>query len=305
MGITLGTAALLGLFLESVLYGVFLTLYLFMLFILLRKTGIQRRLLLPVATLLLCIATAHLIIEFLQALEAFVFKADTIGANDYYSNSSPLLVATTALSNTQIILADAIVVWRCYVLNNRSLLVAIPGCIVLLASVATGSYTTASLSWAHLVSNLSLADRASIITFGALTLVLNVTSTSLNAWCIYRTRRSMPQGFNAAFLPVLVVIIESGTLYSMSILSLLITAFIGSNDQYVVVEIITPIVGITFCLIILQVHFDVGGNSPAGEPIEVSGTITSPSREQGVRKGFSMEQTTVHIIKEAEIIDMI
>lgn len=301
MGITLDTAALLGLFLESLLYGVFLTLYLFMLFILLRKTGIQRRLILPVATLLLCIATAYVIIEFVQALEVFVFKSDTISA----SGSSPLLVAKTALSNIQIILADAIVVWRCYVLNNRSLLVAIPGCIMLLASVVTGCYTVVSLSLAHPLSNLPPADRACIIAFGALTMGLSIATTSLNAWRIYRTRCFMPQGFNAAFLPVLVVIIESGTLYSTTILILLITLSIESNGQYTMVEIIAPIVGITFCLIILQVHFDICGNSPAGEPIEVRGTITSPFRERGVRKGFSMERMTMHIIKEPGTIDMI
>jgi hypothetical protein len=38
--------------------GVFLTLYWLTLFVLLKKSGIQRQLLIPVATLLLCIATA-------------------------------------------------------------------------------------------------------------------------------------------------------------------------------------------------------------------------------------------------------
>jgi hypothetical protein len=53
----------------------------------------------------------HLIIDFIRALEAFIFKVDTIGASDYYSNfASPLFVASTALCVTQTILADAIVV---------------------------------------------------------------------------------------------------------------------------------------------------------------------------------------------------
>jgi hypothetical protein len=53
----------------------------------------------------------HLIIDFIRALEAFVFKVDTTGASDYYSNfASPLFVASTALCVTQTILADAIVV---------------------------------------------------------------------------------------------------------------------------------------------------------------------------------------------------
>lgn len=89
-------------------------------------------------------------------------------------------------------------------------------------------------------------------------MVLSVTSTSmsigsnlqapddhsnagLNAWRIYRTRYFVPEGF-AVFLPVFVVIIESGAFYSMSILVLLLTFFIGSNAQYTMLDIITPIV---------------------------------------------------------------
>lgn len=302
MGIPMDTAALLGLFLETLLYGVFLTLYWFTLFILLKKTGIQRQLLLPVATLLLCIATAHLIIDFVRALEAFIFKVNTIGASDYYSNfASPLFVASTALCITQTILADAMVVWRCYMLNDRSLLVAIPGCIMLLASVATGYYGIGSLSRARLLSNVSPADYGCIATFDALTMSLSVTSTSLNAWRIYRTRYFMPESF-AAFLPVFIVIIESGAFYSTSILMLLLTFFVGSNSQYTMLDIITPIVGIAFCLIVLQVHFDIGGNSPAEKPTEAQGTITNLFQERGVQEGFYIEPMTVHIIEEPEII---
>ncbi|KAG1757224.1 hypothetical protein EDB19DRAFT_1900765 [Suillus lakei] len=302
MGIPMDTAALLGLFLETFFYGVFLTLYWFTLFILLKKTGIQRQFLLPAATLLLCIATAHLIIDFVRALEAFIFKVDTIGANAYYSNfDSPLFVASTALCVTQTILADAIVVWRCYVLNNRSLLVAVPGCIMLVVNVVTGYYGVGSLSRARLLSNVPPADYGCIATFDTLTMVLSVTSTTLNAWRIYRTRHFVPEGF-AAFLPVFVVVIESGVFYSMSILMLLLTFFIGSNGQYTMLDIITPIVGITFCLIILQVHFDVGGNSPTEKPTEARSITTTLFRERGVQEGFSMDPMTVYIAEETEIV---
>lgn len=95
-----------------------------------KKTGFQRQLLIPVATLLLCVATAvsviikplgriaqhggllqHLIIDFVRALEAFVFKVNTIGADAYYSNlASPLDLASKALYITQTTLADGVVV---------------------------------------------------------------------------------------------------------------------------------------------------------------------------------------------------
>lgn len=57
--------------------------------------------------------------------------------------------------------------------------------------------------------------------------------------------------------------------------------------------------GITFCLIILQVHFDVGGNSPAEKFTEARGTLTSLFRGRDVREGFSMEPMTVHITEES------
>ncbi|KAG2112104.1 hypothetical protein DEU56DRAFT_935228 [Suillus clintonianus] len=260
MGIPVDEAALLALFFEAFFYGIFLTLYLVTLFILLKKTGIQRQLLLPVASLLLCIATAHLIVDFVRALEAFIFKVDT-SADIYYSNlASPLLVASTALSNIQTILADGVVVWRCYVLNNRSPFISIPGCIVLLVNVATGYYVSWSLAHSQSIL-MSNGVYECIVIFDTLTLLLCVASTFLNAWRIYRTRRFMPEGLGA-FLPVFVVIIESGALYATNIFMLLITFFIQSNALYIMLDIVAPIVGITFCLIILQVHFNVGGNSP-------------------------------------------
>ncbi|KAG0700655.1 hypothetical protein DFH29DRAFT_610112 [Suillus ampliporus] len=274
MGIPLDKAAFLALFLESLFYGVFLTLYWFTLFILLKKPGVQRQLLLPVATLLLCISTAHLIIDFVRGLEAFVSNVDTISADAYYSNiASPLYLASTALCVTQTILADGVVVWRSYMLNNRNLLIAIPGCIVLLTNGATGYYVIWSLSRTRPPFNVSPAAFVCIATFDALTMFNSVTSTILIAWRIYRTCRFLPEGL-AAFLPVFIAVVESGALYSTGVLLLLLTFLIGSNGQYVMLDIITPIVGITFCLVILQVHFHGGGNSPTEQPAEPRGIIT-------------------------------
>jgi hypothetical protein len=53
----------------------------------------------------------HLNIDFVRALEAFVFDVPTTGAVGYYSNlASPLELAKTALFITQPILADGVMV---------------------------------------------------------------------------------------------------------------------------------------------------------------------------------------------------
>lgn len=292
MDITLPQASLLALFLETLFYGVFLTLYWLTLVILLKKCGIQRNLLIPVATLLLCIATTHLIIDLVRALEAFVSSVHTVGADAYYSNlASPLELAKTALYITQPTIADAVLVWRCYVLNNRSLLVGIPGCIVLLTNGATGYYVVWSLSQAGVGSTVYTTAHGLITTFYTLTILINVICTTLISWRIYRSRRSISDG-PAALLPVLIVIVESGALYAISVLALLLAFLTGSNGQYPAMDIAPPIVGIIFCLIILQVHFHVGNNPQPNSPPK---TFTDFFGEQGEQNvGHSMEPMAVH-----------
>ncbi|KAG2141050.1 hypothetical protein DEU56DRAFT_281421 [Suillus clintonianus] len=308
MGIPLDKASFLAVFLETLFYGVFLTLYWLTLFVLFKKTDIQRQLLIPVATLLLCVATAHLIIDFVRALEAFVFKVDTIGADTYYSNlASPLDLASKALYITQTTLADGVVVWRCHVLNNRSLLVAIPGCIVLLVNAAIGYYVVWSLSRTPGLTSVSTAASGCITTFYTLTMLVSLTCTISIAWRIYHTRRLMPGGL-ATLLPVFIVVIESGALYATSVLALLISFLVSSNGEYIMLNIIPPIVGVTFCLIILQVHFRVGGNSATEQSSDPSGIMTSIFRGRSTRdRNFSMQPMAVHITEETEIIqsDMI
>ncbi|OJA18165.1 hypothetical protein AZE42_10619 [Rhizopogon vesiculosus] len=224
MEMTLGGVSLLALFLETLFYGVFLTLYWITLFILLKKSGIQRELLIPVVTLLLCLATAHLIIDFIRALEAFIFQVNTIGADAYYSNlASSLELAKMTLYITQTILADSVILWRCYVIFNRSLLIAIPGCVVLLNNGGTFVPATA---WMDV--------------FYILSMIISNTCTILIARRIYRTRRFMSGGL-AALLPIFIVILESGALYAMSVVALIVTLLTRSNGQYIVLDIVAPI----------------------------------------------------------------
>ncbi|KAG2087200.1 uncharacterized protein F5147DRAFT_841483 [Suillus discolor] len=293
--ISLPEASLLALFLETLFYGVFFTFYWLTLGILVKKYGIQRDLLLPVATLLLCIATAHLIIDFIRALEAFVLNVDTIGADAYYSNlASPLELAKTALYVTQPTVADSVLVWRCYVLNNRSLLVGIPGCIALLTNGAIGYYIVWSLSRTVAGTTVYTTIPGLITTFYILTMLISIVCTTLISWRIWRSRRSTSGG-SADILPVLIVIVEGGAIYATSVLALLLAFLTGSNGQYPAMDIGPPVVGIIFCLIILQVHFRVGNNSQPSSPLKSFTDLFG--EEQNVGYGIeSMIEETDHSV---------
>ncbi|KAG1784614.1 uncharacterized protein HD556DRAFT_1302064 [Suillus plorans] len=286
--ISLPEASLLALFLETLFYGVFFTFYWLTLGTLLKKYGIQRDLLLPVATLLLCIATAHLIIDFIRALEAFVLNVDTIGADAYYSNlASPLELTKTALYITQPTVADSVLIWRCYVLNNRSLLVGIPGCIALLANGAIGYYIVWCLSRTVTGTSVYTTIPGLITTFYILTMLISIVCTTLISWRIWRSRRCISGG-SADLLPVLIVIVEGGAIYATSVLALLLAFLTGSNGQYPAMDIGPPVVGIVFCLIILQVHFRVGNNPQPSSPSKSFTNLFGEQGEQNV--GYVIER---------------
>lgn len=296
--IPLDKTMLLSLFLETLLYGVFLSLYLLTLFILLVLNKSQRRLLLPVATLLLLFATTHLLIDFVEALEAFIFNVHTIGADAYFSIlSSPFEVSKTMVYAAQTILADSVIVWRCYVLNHRRLSIAIPGFTVLLTNAGLASYVTWDLSQTPIGSPISTAGAWCVTSFYILTMLLSAACSALISWRIYRTRRAIPGGVSV-LLPVLIAIIESGTIYAASLLASLLTFLSGSNARFLAVNIIPPIMGTAFCLIILQVHFQVGGNS--SKSAESRAIIPGHFARRCEQETYSMQPVNLVHTKDSE-----
>lgn len=152
-------------------------------------------------------------------------------------------------------------------LNNRSLWVGIPGCIVLLTNGAIGYYVVWCLSRASVGSPVYTIAPGFITTFYGLTMLISLICTTLISWRIYHCRRSM-SGDPAPLLPILIVVIEGGALYATSVLALLLAFLTGSNGQYPAMDIAPHIVGIVFCLIILQVHFHVGYNPQPPKPLD-------------------------------------
>ncbi|KAL4261801.1 hypothetical protein AB1N83_006450 [Pleurotus pulmonarius] len=264
MGIPLDKAKILAIFLETLLYGIFFTLFwLTLLVLILRGDGgqTQRRQLVPLGTVMMVIATAHLIIDFVRVVEAFVAKGNSpIDANAYYEMiSHPLHVVKTALYVTQTIIGDAVVIWRCYILLNQSLLVLIPNVIVLLVNAAAGYVVCWSLSQASPGSEIFQTASAWITTFFVLTMCINVTCTVAISWRIYSARS--PLSTQTSLTLVLLVVVESGALYASSVLALMVAYVSGSNGQYPALDVVTPLVGITFCLIILQIQLRFTSNA--------------------------------------------
>lgn len=259
MTIPLDQAELLALFLENITYGAFLSLFNLLVVIPLGERNIhfsKQRFILPVATLMMLLATMHLTIDFVRALEGFVTGDPEISPHPiayYQVISQPLHIAKTPVYALQTILGDTVLVWRFYVIYDKRLDILIPTTIILGTNLAIGIVVSWSISVADPGKNIFDTASPWIAAFFIITMILNVCCTGaivVKIWCARRHATTASRRLSS----VVAVIIESGAMYTTSILGLLIAYLSNSNGQYAALDLVTPLVGVTYCLIVLQVY---------------------------------------------------
>ncbi|KAF9441585.1 hypothetical protein P691DRAFT_779751 [Macrolepiota fuliginosa MF-IS2] len=95
-----------------------------------------------------------------------------------------------------------------------------------------------------------------ITVFFVLTMGLNLCCTGAIVAKIQWTKHRSATSSRTLF-PVVAVIIESGAIYTTSVLGLLIAYLNNSNGQYAALDLVTPLVGVVYCLIVLQIRFQL------------------------------------------------
>ncbi|TFY76055.1 hypothetical protein EWM64_g7957 [Hericium alpestre] len=162
-------------------------------------------------------------------------------------------------------------IWRCYVLfNGKPWVVVLPG-LGQLANTCVGYILISRQSSAPPGATVFQTASSLVTTFFSLTMCINVCCTATIAWRIHATGRFA--GGSKSMTHILVAIVESGALYSTSVLALLIAYLERSNGQYPALDLIQPLIvrtcplylshdvnalmvqGITFSLMILRIHF--------------------------------------------------
>ncbi|KAI0317719.1 hypothetical protein OF83DRAFT_1083428 [Amylostereum chailletii] len=312
-GIRLNTAEIYALFLESVVYGIFFALYCAMVAVLLGESNMdpgyirQRRWVLMVGTFMMVLGTAHLVIDLVRFIQAFVTASE--GAIAYYGDLSHTLhVVKTIIYTTQTFLGDGVLIWRYYVVYNKRWTLAAPLAVVCVANLAIGYIIGWEFTRARPGTTIFDTAYGWITTFFVLTMFINVSCTVAIAVRIYSLRLKG----HRSLIPTIVVIVESGALYAGGVLGLLIAYLSGTNGQYPALDIITPLTGVVFCLIILQIRFHIGSRSQlsgASNTFDGVGSKRShiPSRlftrrpAESVELGYPMQPVNIHITEEREM----
>ncbi|KAJ7671239.1 hypothetical protein DFH06DRAFT_910331, partial [Mycena polygramma] len=215
-------------------------------------------LLLVTAVLMFAMSTIHICIGLARGLTAFIDRTGLPnGASEYYGEIWLWInIFKQALYVTNNIVADSLVIIRCYVVWNFSYRVVAFPVIMLLATSVCGYVAVAQ--FARLVPGQDVFT-TTIAEWGttlfSLSLSTNIIVTSLIAGRIYwigrRTKRLISGAHN--YQNTVAIVLESGVIYSVGLVTLLIVYRSGTNAQYIVYDAMAQIMGIVPTMIIVRV----------------------------------------------------
>ncbi|KAF8634299.1 hypothetical protein AX17_004251 [Amanita inopinata Kibby_2008] len=316
LDITLDKASLVSLWVESLLYGAYAVLFALCVHALVhnkRTPGGLNKPLLVTAVVMFTFCTVHICVGLARAISAFVGSKDKPGgALGYYAAIwLPLNIFKQALYATNNIVADGLVVYRCYVVwGFRWKVIVIPS--IMLAATTLCAYLA--------VYNFSLIGpgqdvfATNIAQWGtalfSLSLATNVTVTMLIAsriwWIARQANTLLGKSHGRKYNNAVAIIVESGAIYSISLLILLVLYTIKSTSQYIVYDALAQIMGIVPTLIIVRVGLGVSTQDVQTYNLtNQSHTPSATLHSAGYRHTPVPMQVrkVVHIDKDADYLD--
>ncbi|KAH9896054.1 hypothetical protein C8Q73DRAFT_824055 [Cubamyces lactineus] len=260
-GIPLDLSAVISTTLEGILYGFSIFMFGVTLHILKensRRAGREPNYkMVSLSVALLVCSTAHMIIDFVRACRGLVLKRDSYpgGPIAFFAQPSEwTFIAKNAVYTVQTFLGDGILIYRCYVVWQSWLVVAFP-IVLWLFSAASGVLAVHSVSVVPFGAGTVFLTsvRRWITAFFASTLATNFSVTILLAYKIWITDRRVARMRQDSLLPVVRVVVDAGVLYSITLAAVLGCFVQKSNGQFFVLDLICPVISITFYMVIIRI----------------------------------------------------
>ncbi|KAF9449210.1 hypothetical protein P691DRAFT_799526 [Macrolepiota fuliginosa MF-IS2] len=268
-------AQVVGLFMESVFYGCLRVL--FMMDGRLKPFARIHLKMVFAAVAMFVFASLDVAFHLRHNLEAFtVYEGDPV--EEFSKVSNWINVVSMGCYVGQTFIGDSILLYRCWIIWSRKWWIVLAPAIFWLAGTTCGILTI--YTEATLRNSDGLLNASKLIPFItsmlSLTLVTNLLTTSLMVYRIQTIRKRLKHKSNSTtYTPltnVMRLLIESGLLYTSSIVILFILYMSSNNGQYGVSDAIVQIIGITFNLIITRV--DRGeATQPASQNIQTGTTV--------------------------------
>ncbi|TFK33670.1 hypothetical protein BDQ12DRAFT_670097 [Crucibulum laeve] len=173
-------------------------------------------------------------------------------------------LARSVTTLTQTIFADGILIYRCWVTYNRSFRAVTFSVLLWLGNGVCAFFL---IFYQANIRNPAIESASKLFPFGvafwAVTVALNVVTTSLLIWPIWKSARENEQFLSHStgskspntLRSAMVIIIESALLYTMLSFIVFVTYTTGNNAFYIAAEMNIQVSGIAFNLIIIRTAY--------------------------------------------------
>ncbi|KAG1730237.1 uncharacterized protein EDB91DRAFT_1252708 [Suillus paluster] len=303
-GIPLDTSAVVSTVMEGILYGFSVLMFMGTIWALTYKRRLKdiNRTNAVVAVLLLILSTAHMVIDVIRIEEGLVTYRDTFpgGPPAFFADvAQNTFVNKNVIYTLQTMLGDGMVsfwqkIYRCYVVWKSLLIIIIPS-VLWLGSTVSGFFAVHSVSQATSEAGNIFAKATGqwITTFYALTLATNLSASGLLGYRIWMVERNVSaiRATKGSMMPILRVLVDAAVLYSVALLSALVCFVEWNNGQYVMLDMIMPIISITFYMVIIRIAIN---KKTTHNYISTRGGMTSGTAG-GISQQYVMKPLEVHV----------
>ncbi|KAJ7135917.1 hypothetical protein C8R44DRAFT_769297 [Mycena epipterygia] len=254
---------LVAAWLESLCYGCFFVVFwigVYIHFGFHKGQNLHNKVMFCISVLMFIISTMHLSIDVFRLIRGYVdFRLAPGGPVGYIGQLNRWdHIMKDTLYATQSMVGDAAAIYRCWILWNRDYrIVALPASLLMI-TIGSGYYITDVL-YPREDPNASIFDPRLlkfITLFYAIAVTQNIITTGLMSWRLWQGERRIGNHRlgESTLMPILRILVESAALYLLVEILLLATYAVDYNVQYIILETVTPIAGLTFSLITIRIN---------------------------------------------------
>lgn len=288
--------SLMAVVLTGILYGFSLLMFMGTMWSLTYKQHVQNisRPIVIVAIMLFLLSTAHIVVCIIRADDALIKYRDTFpgGPGAFFADvTQETYVIKYALYVLQTLLADGVVIYRCYVVCQSVRAIILPT-ILWCSVVVTGVHAVYGVSQSKSTTSIFAQELGTwVMAFLASTIVTNAFSSGLLAYRIWTIERSVARtraSRKGSTMPIVRVLVDAAVLYSVALLTALICFLFSNNGDYVMVDMVMPIISIAFYMVLIRIAINRNH-----EYLSTIRMITAT--EQGYLEQHPMKPLQVHI----------
>ncbi|ESK90476.1 hypothetical protein Moror_13645 [Moniliophthora roreri MCA 2997] len=253
------TTELVGTFLETLFYGIYLVVFPQCISILVRRPVSMTSKVYFIGTMLvsMLLITMHIVVDLTRAFQAFTNNIDIGGsAEEYFAHvNTPLNVCKNASYVSVTLIGDILLLYRTFVVWGRNYWISILPLLLLCLDFAMSVWFTWSIREARpgssvLVSTVFARSKY----FFAATLAMNLLCTLLIAYRLWAVGRAV-RGYSHSSrrgASALSIVLESAAIYSTALVCLIALSITNNSAMFFFLNSMPPLIGSVFSYVILR-----------------------------------------------------